>query len=71
MKEVKCPKCNADLKDWGISMEAIAFYKPDITDTDAFIMQDVSNLPHQDSKVFCGHCNEEIEINLLDLNFII
>lgn len=70
MKKLTCPICNCDLKDWGISMEAINHYKPDLND-DTFILQDVSNLPYQDSKVLCGKCNEEIEIDLLNIQFII
>lgn len=78
MKEVICPICGCDLKEYGISMEAINFYKPainfykpDIVDTDTFIIQDICNLPNQDSKIFCGKCDEKIDISLVDLSFVI
>lgn len=64
---MNCPNCNCDLKEYGISVEAINHYKYDDTQN-LFIVEDASLLPHDDSKIFCGKCNEEINIKLLDLN---
>lgn len=64
---MNCPKCNCDLKEYGISVEAINHYKYDDTQN-LFIVEDASLLPYDDSKIICGKCNEEINIKLLDLN---
>lgn len=69
---MKCPKCNCDLKDWGISVEAVNHYRYDETQN-LFIVEDVSLLPNDDSKIICNHCYKEIDIKLSDFdsNFVI
>ena len=63
---MNCPKCNYDLKEYGVSVESINYYRYDDTQN-LFIVEDCSLLPHDNSKIFCGKCCEEIDIQLLDL----
>lgn len=63
---MNCPKCNCDLKEYGLAVEGLNHYKYDDTQ-DLYILEDVSLLHNIDSKILCGKCNEEIDISLLHL----
>lgn len=64
---MNCPKCNCSLKEYGISVEAVNYYRYDDIQN-LFIVEDVSLLPNDDSKIICNHCYNEIDIKLADLN---
>lgn len=64
---MNCPECNYDLKEYGISVEAINYYKYDETQN-LFIVEDVALLPHNCSKIICRNCNKKLNIQLADLN---